>query len=159
MLAELKKVAAATLVELLEVASRSIHSVGYAEGLYPAQWTALRYLDRETGELPTASGLARFQGLAIGPVSRTVRTLLQKGLIRKKDEQPGGRAEHLELTQAGRSVLRRDPMRPLLETMEELDADERRLLAGVLEKVVKILMRQRVLHGRPRAGEQSLGTI
>ena len=86
-----------------------LHSRGYAEDLFPAQWVALRYFARAQRELRTASELARFQGLANGPVSRTVRTLVQKGLLRKAAEQPKGRAELLELTEAGDLLLRKDP--------------------------------------------------
>ena len=99
------------LLELLELAGRSMHSMGYADGLYPAQWTALRYFSKASDGSRTASALARFQGFANGPVSRTVRTLLSKGLLRKAPKQPAGRAEHLEITDDARQLLDRDPAR------------------------------------------------
>ena len=69
------------LLELLELAGRSMHSIGYTEGLYPAQWTALRFFAKAPDGSRTASALARFQGFANGPVSRTVRTLISKSLL------------------------------------------------------------------------------
>jgi len=114
-----------------------MHSIGYAEELYPAQWTALRYFAKAADGMRTASELARFQGFANGPVSRTVRTLLQKGLLRKAAKQPLGRAEHLEVTSAGLDILSRDPTRLIAEALEALKANDREVLAQALESVIR----------------------
>ena len=110
--------------------------MGYSEGLYPAQWTALRYLAKAPEGTRTASSLARVQGLASGPVSRTVRTLIQKDLVRKADHQPLGRAEHLELTAKGADLLDRDPLHCFSANLEMLEKDERVALAAALEAVI-----------------------
>ncbi len=125
------------LAESLELVARALHARGYAEGLFPAQWTALRYFARTQPERRTASDLARFQGLANGPVSRTVRTLIRKGLLAKAETQPRGRAERLELTGAGRKMLESDPMLELEKLMAGLDEAERQALAGALEAILK----------------------
>lgn len=114
-----------------------MHSIGYAAELYPAQWTALRYFAKAPDGMRTASELARFQGFANGPVSRTVRTLVQKGLIRKSDHQPVGRAEHLEVTPAGYEILERDPTKGIAESLDALSAGEREILAQALETVIR----------------------
>jgi DNA-binding MarR family transcriptional regulator len=132
-----KTIPSSALSELMELASRSMHSLGYAEGLYPAQWTALRYFARAADGLRTASELARFQGLATGPVSRTVRTLIAKGLIRKSERQPAGRAEHLEVTEGGLELLARDPLRNVTAAFDQLDAPEKEALAAALETVIR----------------------
>lgn len=134
-----KRISAAALADLLELASRMLHSRGYASGLFPAQWVALRYFARAQQDLRTASELARFQGLANGPVSRTVRTLVQKGLLKKADVQPKGRAELLELTEAGRELLGRDPMAELRGVLDELEPDVQTALARGLEQVLRRL--------------------
>ncbi len=115
-----------------------MHSLGYAEGLYPAQWTALRYFSKAEDGRRTASELARFQGLATGPVSRTVRTLILKKLVAKSEAQPSGRAEHLELTRAGRDMLLRDPINGIVQAVDGLSAEERDALAGALEQVIRV---------------------
>jgi len=115
-----------------------MHSLGYAEGLYPAQWTALRYFAKAEDGRRTASELARFQGLATGPVSRTVRTLIQKKLVAKSKKQPSGRAEHLELTKAGRDMLERDPINGIIRAMDDLSPEEREALASALEQVIRV---------------------
>jgi DNA-binding MarR family transcriptional regulator len=132
-----KSISASALADLLELTSRMLHSRGYAEELFPAQWVALRYFARAQRELRTASELARFQGLANGPVSRTVRTLVQKGLLRKAAEQPRGRAELLELTEAGEKLLRKDPAAELTTVLGTLAPDEQIALARGLEKVLR----------------------
>jgi DNA-binding MarR family transcriptional regulator len=125
------------LIELLELAGRSMHSIGYADGLYPAQWTALRYFSKANDGARTASALARFQGFANGPVSRTVRTLIAKGLLRKAEAQPAGRAEHLEITDNARSLLNHDPARAVADTIAKLSDEEKVALDHALRAVIK----------------------
>jgi DNA-binding MarR family transcriptional regulator len=125
------------LVELLELAGRSMHSIGYADGLYPAQWTALRYFSKASDGARTASALARFQGFANGPVSRTVRTLISKGLLRKAETQPAGRAEHLEITDHARSLLDHDPAKLIADTIAGLSESEKAALDHALRAVIE----------------------
>ena len=133
----LAKISAAALAELLELVARRLHSRGYAEDLFPAQWMALRYFAKAPAERRTASDLARFQGLANGPVSRTVRTLLQKGLLAKADNQPRGRAEMLDLTEAGYKVLESDPTFELQAALAALDQSDQEAMARALELVLR----------------------
>lgn len=128
---------AEALADLLEIATRTLHSRLYRDGLFPAQWVALRYMDRAETAQRTASELARFQGMANGPVSRTVRTLLAKGLLQKASSQPKGRAEILELTEAGRKLLQRDPFREIADALQTLREEERQALATALEAVMR----------------------
>lgn len=128
---------ASALIELLELAGRSMHSIGYSDGLYPAQWTALRYFSKAGDGTRTASALARFQGFANGPVSRTVRTLISKGLLRKAQAQPAGRAEHLEITEDARSLLQHDPARAIADTIAGLSDSEKLALDHALRAVIK----------------------
>ena len=126
---------AAALAELLERTARKLHSRGHAEGMFPAQWAALRYLARAPEPLRTASELARFQGLANGPVSRTVRTLVQKGLLTKATCQPKGRAELLQLTPTGLAMLESDPTLELETIIGALPQAEQQVLAQALEQL------------------------
>jgi DNA-binding MarR family transcriptional regulator len=137
----LRSLSTPALAELLELTARILHSRGHAEDLFPAQWAALRYFSRAPINQRTASELARFQGLANGPVSRTVRTLVQKGLLAKAAEQPKGRAELLELTPAGRTMLERDPSRAVEAIISELGTSEQECFARSLELIVSRLSR------------------
>ncbi|HTV69440.1 MAG TPA: MarR family winged helix-turn-helix transcriptional regulator [Rhizobiaceae bacterium] len=145
-----EKIPVSALVELIELAGRSMHSIGYAADLYPAQWTALRYFAKAPDGMRTASELARFQGFANGPVSRTVRTLLQKGLVKKSDVQPVGRAEHLELTPAGHTILEQDPTGRIAEALNGLGGGEREILANSLQKVIQAASSVWPRDSRPR---------
>ena len=127
------------LAELLELTARKLHSRGHASGLFPAQWAALRYFSRAAAELRTSSDLARFQGLANGPVSRTVRTLVQKGLLGKAADQPKGRSERLELTAAGHTLLKNDPTLEVEAAIDRLDEADRTCLGSALERIVGAL--------------------
>lgn len=137
------KISASALAELLELTARMLHSRGYAEDLFPAQWMALRYFARTPAERRTASELARFQGLANGPVSRTVRTLVQKGLLAKAASQPKGRAEVLELTPSGVRLLRSDPTIALEAAIAKLEPGDQEAFARALETILRGLSADR----------------
>ena len=127
---------ASALAESLELVARMLHSRGYAADLFPAQWTALRYFAKSPPEKSTASDLARFQRLANGPVSRTVRTLIQKGLLAKAEIQPRGRSEVLELTEAGRKVLESDPSIELEAVLSQLSPADQDAMARCLDSLL-----------------------
>jgi len=116
-----------------------LHARGYQHDMFPAQWMALRYFSKARRDLCTASELARFQGMANGPVSRTVRTLLQKGLLTKAKDQPRGKAEILELTASGRALLKFDPCRELESILSTLSDEARTLLGDTLETLISRL--------------------
>jgi DNA-binding MarR family transcriptional regulator len=119
------------VARLVEQTSRSLHALGYGEDLFPAQWTALRYFDHAEPRQRTASALARFQGIATGPVTRTVRTLVTKGYLESA------------LTEAARDLLTRDPLRIVATALGDLPVDDRKILAGALQHVL------RRIHDRP----------
>lgn len=133
------KISVSALAEMLELVARMLHSRGYAEDMFPAQWMALRYFAKSVPERRTASDLARFQGLANGPVSRTVRTLIQKGLLAKSDVQPRGRAELLEVTDTGRKLLTADPSLALETAIAGLDERDQDAMARSLETILRKL--------------------
>jgi DNA-binding MarR family transcriptional regulator len=137
--ADSRNVRPADLVRALELAARLIHSRSHARGLYPAQWSALRYFKSALGEYRTAIGLARYQGLAFGPVARTVRTLIDRGYLRKAGSAGRGRAEIVELTALGEESLARDPLAPLALTVADLNPAVRAAVAVALEPIIAAL--------------------
>ena len=130
---------AAALARLLDQTSRSLHSLGFAADLFPAQWAALRYFAWAEPSQRTASALARFQGLAVGPVTRTVRTLIAKGYVGNVEGRERGRTRQVELTAAGRALLAEDPFELLSQVIEELDGPQRLALASALEHILRRL--------------------
>ena len=136
----IEAISASALASLLEQVARRIHSQGYAADLFPAQWSALRYLYGAPPQLRTAIDVARFQGLASGAVARTVRTLITKGLLVKAGTIGRGRAEQLDLTDLGRSILANDPLQSISQALEILGPDERLSLANGLEIAIRATM-------------------
>lgn len=129
------------IVMLLEQVSRMIHGAGYAQGLYPAQWVALRYFAEVDGPARTVSGLARFQDMSIAPVARTIRTLVDKGLLERRPNPRSRRADLIELTDGGRALLRHDPRLPMRTLLESLDGVRSEALVEALELLVRELPR------------------
>ncbi|QRM33122.1 MarR family winged helix-turn-helix transcriptional regulator [Microvirga sp. VF16] len=128
---------APALARLLDQTSRALHSLGYAADLFPAQWAALRYFAWAEPAHRTASALARFQGLAVGPVTRTVRTLMAKGYVANVEGRVRGRSRRVELTEAGRALLAEDPFNLISKIIEELNGEQRLALASALEHILR----------------------
>ncbi len=129
----------AALTRLFELAARSLHSAGHSGGLYPAQWTALRYLAQARPTDRTSAALARFQQMAAGPVTRTVRTLIAKGLVAKAGSAGHHRSERLDVTGQGRSLLEQDPLLHVDAVLAKLPEPQAKALAGVLAQIAASL--------------------
>jgi DNA-binding MarR family transcriptional regulator len=98
----------ASLVDRL---ARAVHCLQYAEGLNPAQWVALRFLGCANRYSRTPTGLAEFLATTKGTASQTIKSLEQKGFVRRAQHETDRRKCLLELTERGRAVLARDPLR------------------------------------------------
>lgn len=131
-----KRISPHGVAALLEQVSRLIHSTGYAEGLYPAQWTALRFFSEAPASARTTAGLARFQGMSLGPVARTVRTLVEKGLLARAANPLSRRADLIAVTSLGRALLQRDPRLQISKTIETLPPKQQEALASALETLL-----------------------
>jgi DNA-binding MarR family transcriptional regulator len=129
----------AALAQAFELVTRLAHARSHSDGLYPAQWAALRYFRTATGERRTAIALSRYQGLAFGPVARTVRTLVAHGWLRKAGSAGRGRSEAIELTREGEALLLRDPLAALVPALRKLSPGEQEALSVALENILKAL--------------------
>ena len=98
----------ASLVDRL---ARAVHCLQYAEGLNPAQWVALRFLGCANRYSRTPTGLAEFLATTKGTASQTIKSLEQKGFVQRAQHATDRRKCLLELTDRGREVLARDPLR------------------------------------------------
>lgn len=138
-----KRPAATPVARLVDQVARAMHSIGHGAGLFPAQWTALRYFRDATAPHNTAMGLARFQGLAFGPVSRSVRTLIEKGLLKKAGSAGRGRSESIELTQMGRALLAADPLLVVVRAIDEMPVEQVESLAIACERILAAVHEQK----------------
>ena len=127
------------IATLIERASRLVHSIGYAEGLYPAQWAALRYVTGAPPSSRTTAGLARFQGMCLGPVARTVRNLVDKGLLARVANPASRRADLIAVTTAGQLLLKSDPRHAIVDVVATMPAEHQVALATALETLIPAL--------------------
>ncbi len=109
------------------------------QGTLPAQWTTLRYLADAPEMSRTAAHIARFQQIALGPVTRTIRTLIAKGLVAKAGQGAHHRSELLALTAKGVQMLANDPLQPIISVLRSLPEGEHEKLAELLLKIIACL--------------------
>ena len=129
---------AIALARVFELASRQLHARCYAEGLYPAQWAALRYFEDMQRSHSTVAALARYQGLTLASVARTVRTLVSHEYLRRDGSAGPGRAEVIVVTPKGRALLRRDPLVRTAKVLGGLPPASRQALAEALERLITV---------------------
>lgn len=112
-----------------------------AQGLNPAQWAALRYIadpGKET-ELPTISGFARLRLTTLSSASQTVSSLVRLGLV-ARSAAADRRQRPLELTENGRTLLKRDPLRHLGVLIAGISSKSLTEFSEVLDVVMRGLI-------------------
>ena len=124
------------LASLIDRLSRLLHSKGYSNGLYPAHWVSLRFFAEATPSSRTTASLARFQGMSLGPVARTVRVLVGRGLLARAANPSSRRADLITVTTAGRTLLNNDPRAIVATVIRDMPADEREALANAVERLI-----------------------
>lgn len=117
------KSSGAAVADLVNRLGRAGHALQFAAGLNPAQWDALRYLARANTYSRTPSALAEFLGTTKGTASQTVRALEAKGYIRRGPNARDKRVVALDLTESGRDLLAKDPIRQLEQAAASLPAE------------------------------------
>ena len=131
------------IAELIIQLGRSARLEDGGTTLTPAQWTALRFLSRANVTSRTPSAFASFHATTRGTATQTLKALEQKGLIRRRQCPNDGRSVRFELTDAGRVLLERDPLRDLAEALGSLPESLRSALSTALPQVVATLAAQR----------------
>lgn len=126
------------LAHLLDRLGRAVHNLQFTDGLNPAQWGALRFISRAKPATCKPSALADYLGTTKGTISQSLKSLEIKGYIRKVEAAKDRRVVRLLLTEAGRAVLTRDPLRHLEAAAAEMP-DEITTATRVLSKYVKKL--------------------
>lgn len=125
------------VAELFEQLSRALYSLSFSEGLNPAQWNALRYLNRVDANSRTMSAFAKFHVTTRSTASQTLAALVRKKLIKKTRDVDDGRIIRLELTPKGRKLLERDPVNHLVAALSALPPDRQRVAADTVECLIK----------------------
>jgi len=113
-----------------------VRAAEHEAGLNPAQWQALRYLARCNRFSNSPRALTDYLGATKGTVSQTVIALERKGLVVKGPRPGERRSVALELTEAGRALLEKDPWQSVEQTAADLPAPARRLLNDCLRTLL-----------------------
>ena len=127
------------IVENLDRLGRLTRAMQFSECLNPVQWETLRYLRQANRYSRTPLALASFLGATKGTVSQTLSALEDKGLVTRVRSQADRRCVDLALSESGKSMVERDPLRELEYAVARLDDGAldriRRMLQGLLRDI------------------------
>ena len=121
----------------LERLARLMRAREHDDGLNPAQWEALRYLDRANRYSNSPGALTQFLGATKGTISQTLMSLERKGCIAKSARAGEKRSVVLELTSQGKTMLAKDPWKHLASAVDDLGNKTRRRLAKGLKELLE----------------------
>lgn len=109
-------------------------------GLAPTEWRLLARLSRSA---PMNFGdLCRMSFLDKGHVSRTLRDLQERGLVKVEADPTHGRRQIVDITRAGRALVRRAmpiARREQMRLLAPLDSSERRAMYAGLRKMLALV--------------------
>lgn len=125
--------------ELVDRLGRISHALQFAGGLNPAQWEALRFLGRANKYSSTPGVLAEYLGATKGTISQTLIALESKGFLRRSRSRSDRRSVDLSLTEAGRNLLRDDPIGLIEEIGGELPSPVREALTDGMDRLLDSL--------------------
>ncbi len=126
--------------EVMAQIVRLANGAAFADGLNPAQWSALRYLADAVPEARTVTAFAQYHATTSGTASQTVAALVRKGLVERLPEPGDRRRNRLELSSAGHELLRNDPLGGIAAAIALLPIEMQEALAKGLDATLRTLM-------------------
>lgn len=126
---------ASGVAQLLMQLSRRVLEKRGVDDLHAVQWSALRYFSRAGRRAATVMGLANYLGNTTGSASRTVRSLVERGLIEGNPLREDARSVVFTLTVAGVTALGKDPLNDITDALSSLDERELTQLADTMDRV------------------------
>jgi DNA-binding MarR family transcriptional regulator len=130
---------AGAIAELLAALGRDIVSRGFAGDLNPAQWAALRFVNRANPSARSVTAFARAHRTTTGTATRTVAALVRKGHLLRFASTEDRRYGRLELTAKGEEALRLDPLREVAAAIGALPCGQRRALLEALWALQRVV--------------------
>jgi DNA-binding MarR family transcriptional regulator len=132
---------AAKVADLLEQVTRQIQAAGFVDGLKPAQWSVLRFVEKAPQDQRTITHFAAYHAVSKSSASQTTRLLIRKGLLKYQASQEDKRVRYLSLSAKGASLLRSDPLDLMGKALKKFaDRDlsaAAKFLGGLLEHLGK----------------------
>jgi DNA-binding MarR family transcriptional regulator len=127
----------AALAELLDHVFRTIDSASYGDTLNPAQWSALRFLNKTPSSGRNVKSYAAYHRVSGAAASKTMSSLLRKRLITKVRDPQDSRSVLLSLTTRGETQLEKDPLLALVNAFAALEPDDLNAAATALVQVAR----------------------
>lgn len=127
----------ATLTTLIQLVFREYSRRSYTMGLNPAQWAALRFFAHAEEQRCTAGEFARFHRTTKATAGQTVAALVRKAYLRRSLSVEDRRVTHLRVSEMGRTLLKRDPMAPIIETVTALSDHDREVLEDFMARILR----------------------
>lgn len=121
---------------LIDRLARITREIQFVEGLNPAQWEALRFVARANRYSRTPSALAEFLGATKGTASQTLIALEQKGYVRRVRSEVDRRQIDLTLTDSGRELLAKDPIRGVEQAADQIPGETSSTLVDGLTQLL-----------------------
>lgn len=109
------------LAELLLQLGRAAYADGAGGDLTAAQWAALRYFGRANRFSRTVSAFASYHATTRGTASQTIRSLVERGYLRRMPSQRDGRSVLFAVTESARRRLQEDPLESLVRAAAQLE--------------------------------------
>ena len=131
------KVKAVDVVSDLARLARLMRSAEHEIGLNPAQWEALRFLDRCNENSNSPIALTRYLGATKGTISQTVIALVKKGLVEKTSRAGERRSVALSLTDAGREMLQEDPWNRVEKAFKNMGTKKQTRTAAAMSELLE----------------------
>jgi DNA-binding MarR family transcriptional regulator len=122
--------------ELLLQLSRGMLAEREGDRLTSSQWLALRFFSRANVFSRTLSGLAAYQATTRGTASQTIKSLEQRGYLRRERSPYDGRSSILTTTDKANERLAADPLASVFNDIDRLDAPRQELLRDILRRLV-----------------------
>lgn len=130
------------LVWMMERLARLMRAREHDDGLNPAQWEAMRFLDRANRFSNSPGALTQYLGATKGTISQTLMALERKGYIAKAARPGERRSLALTLTAKGEEALKRDPWGGLAAMAGDLAGKTRRRMAKGMSALLAEQLRQ-----------------
>jgi DNA-binding MarR family transcriptional regulator len=130
------------IIQPFERIARLMRAREHEGDLNPAQWEALRYLNRANRFSNSPGALTRYLSATKGTISQTLIALERKGLIAKAAREGEKRSLTLSLTTKGHEMLARDPWRALAKTIDDIGGKTRRRLFKGLRETLGVELKR-----------------
>jgi DNA-binding MarR family transcriptional regulator len=127
---------ATDIADLVLQIGRAAYADCGSGGLTQAQWIALRYFSRANRFSRNVSGFADFHATTRGTASQTVKSLVDKGYLVRRQSARDGRSVEFDLTASARRMLEEDPLDAVTRAATRLGAAQRAEIESGLRAVL-----------------------